>query len=218
MTDLWIVERPQRFYGVEVGARTTIVPLSDGGLLVHSPVALDAGLRAAVEARGEVRAIVAASAFHHLYVQQWMDAWPAATVHCSPKLLEKRADVAWTGPLGDAPDPAWRDTLDQVHFSARTWEDEVVFFHRPTRTMICADAIFNFWRHERLATRLVAAMLGNFRPGATWLERFQIHDPEAARRQVDRMLAWGPERIVLGHGPLVEKEGTAVLTEAYGFL
>jgi Domain of unknown function (DUF4336) len=43
--NLWVVERPQRFYGLEVGTRMTVIRLAGGSLLLHSPVSLDRELR-----------------------------------------------------------------------------------------------------------------------------------------------------------------------------
>jgi glucosamine--fructose-6-phosphate aminotransferase (isomerizing) len=44
---------------------------------------------------------------------------------------------------------------------------------------------------------VIATLLGNRTAGATWLERILIRDRAAAREQVDRMLAWNIDRIVL---------------------
>ena len=38
-----MANRPQRFWGVETGTRTTFVRLRDGGIFVHCPAGLDAG-------------------------------------------------------------------------------------------------------------------------------------------------------------------------------
>ena len=56
---LWVEDRPLRLLGIEVGARMTVVRLEDGGLFLHSPVALDADLRSDLDALGPVRCVVA---------------------------------------------------------------------------------------------------------------------------------------------------------------
>ena len=215
---LWVAARPLRFFGVETGTRMTVIRLADGGLFVHSPIALDAGTRAAVDGLGPVRAIVAPSLFHHLSVGQWIVAHPDAVVCACPGLARKRPDLRWDRILGDDPEPEWRGEIDQVFFHARRLENEVVFFHRRTRTLVCADAVFNLARHPARFTRLVAFLMGNRKPGATLFERVLIRDRAAARSEVDRMLAWRPERIVLAHGDLVERDGTEVLRRAYAWL
>jgi hypothetical protein len=216
--DLWTRTRPLRFLGVETGTRMTIARLADGGLFVHSPGPLDDVAREAVAELGPPRAIVAPSLFHHLWAGEWKRAYPDALLCACPGLAKKRSDLPWDRLLGDTPDPVWRSDLDQVHFSARTMEDEVVFFHRASRSLVCCDAVFNLSRHPSGFTRLVAALLAHREPGATWLERLMIRDREAAREQIGRMLAWDAERIVLSHGEMVASDGREVLRRAYAWL
>jgi len=215
--DIWTTERPQRFWGVETGTRTTVVRLSGGGLFVHCPAGLDDDMRAGVDALGEVRAVVASSLFHHLYVGDWMKAYPGALFCACPGLEKKRPDLAFGHVLGDEPHPLWAGDLAQVFFSAR-FEKEVVFHHPRTRTMICADALLNLRRHPSRLTRLVALFMLNTAPGKGWMERFAVKDWSLGRREVDRMLAWDIERIVLAHGTLVERDGARALREAYAWL
>jgi hypothetical protein len=215
---LWVEARPLHFWGVETGTRMTVVRLADGGLFVHSPVALDDATRAAVDAIGPVKAIVAPSRFHHLSVGEWMRAYPAAIACACPTLERKRRDLAWHRVLGDEPEADWRGEIDQVFFGARPLENEVVFFHRRSRTLICADAVFNLATHPSRLTRTVALLMGQRKPGATLFERVLIRDRAAARAQVDRMLAWRPERIVLAHGDIIETGGEEILRRAYAWL
>lgn len=215
--DLWTVARPQRFFGVETGTRATIVRLRSGGLLVHCPVALDAALRREVDALGPVRAVVASSLFHHLYVGQWMDAYPDAAFWACPGLERKRADLPWTGVLGDAPEDAWKADVDQAAFTARL-EREVVFFHARSRTLVCADALINLSTHPSPVTRAVAFLMANNGPGKGYLERFMVRDHRLGRRQVDRIAEWDTERITLAHGAQVPRDGRRVFLEAYAWL
>jgi hypothetical protein len=216
--DVWVATRKLRFLGVETGTRMTVVRLADGGLFVHSPVPLAGGIAREVAAKGPVKAVVAPSLFHHLAISEWRQAHPDAAFYACPGLEKKRSDVDWRGVLADEPAPEWAGELDQVFFGARSLENEVLFFHRASRTLICADAIFNLRHHPSRFTRCVAFAIGNHAPGATFLEPLMIRDRAAAREQVDRMLAWQPERIVLSHGDLIETGGEAVLRRAYAWL
>lgn len=215
---IWGTTRPLRFFGLETGTRMTVVRLTNGSLFVHSPIALDADLRHAVDALGRVAAVVSPSLFHHLYAGEWRTAYPNAVLCCCPGLERKRADLPWDRVLGDVPEPEWRDDIDQVFFGARTLENEVVFFHRPTRTIILCDAIFNLGTHPSPLTRVVSFLMGGREPGATWLERIMIRNRGAAREQIGRMLAWNAERIVLAHGDIIPSGGRAVLERAYAWL
>ncbi len=215
---VWCRAVPLRFFGLETGARMTLLRLSERALLVHSPVPLTAELRAEVDALGTVAAVVAPSLFHHLYVQPWAAAYPQAITACCPGLERKRRDLRWQRILTDTPEGEWRRDVDQVYFSANKLGNEIVFFHRASATLVCADAVFNLAAHPSAVTRAAAVLLGNRAPGATWIERALIRDRRLAREQVDRMLAWKPQRIVLAHGPIIESDGTEVLRRAFAWL
>lgn len=105
---VWIDTRPAKFWGVETGSRMTVVRLSEGGLFVHSPVALDEETRREIDALGEVRAVVAPSLFHHLHVAGWLSRYPSAVVAACPGLEWKRPDLAFTAVLGDQAPPCGR--------------------------------------------------------------------------------------------------------------
>lgn len=215
--EVWVEARETKFLGVETGTRMTVVRLSGGGLFVHSPVALDDATRGAVDELGEVRAVVAPSLFHHLHVGDWMRAYPGAVFGACPGLEWKRPDLSFSCVLADQPHEAWVRDLDQVYFSARR-ENEVVFFHAKSRTMICSDALLNLSGHPLATTRFVARLMGNRAPGLGWPERFMIRDRRLARRQADRILGWDIDKIVLAHGPVVEREGREVVRRAYAWL
>jgi hypothetical protein len=214
---IWTLQRPQRFWGIDTGTRTTIVRMSDGGLFVHCPVALDDELRARVDALGPVRAVVASSLFHHLYVGQWMEAYPDATFHPCPGLAKKRPDLAWGSELGEAPESAWSADIDQASFTSR-FEKEIVFLHERTNTLICADALLNLSHHPSRLTRTVAFLMGNNAPGKGYFERIAVRDWKLGRKQVDRILEWDIDGIVLAHGALVLHDGRQAVRDAYSWL
>jgi hypothetical protein len=215
--EIWTVARPQRFWGLETGTRTAIVRMSNGGLFVHCPVRLDPELKRQVDALGPVHAVVAPSLFHHLYVADWIAAYPEAEVCPCPGLERKRSDLRWGEVLGEQPRAAWADDLDQAAFTAR-FEHEVVFFHRKSRTLVCADALLNLSQHPSKITRAVAFLMGNSAPGKGWMERIAVQNWKLGRRQVDRILEWDINGITLAHGALVDRDGREIVRDAYRWL
>ena len=185
---------------------------------MHSPVALDPELRAAVDALGPVAAIVAPSRFHHLYVGEWAAAYPRASISGCPGLEKKRKDLAWSHILGDEPAAEWQGELDQVFFGARSLENEVVFFHRASKTIVSSDFVFNLATHASGLTRTVAFLLGQRKPGTTLLERLLIGNRAAAREQIARIVAWNAHRIVVAHGVVIPERATDVVRDAYSWL
>ena len=119
--------------------------------------------------------------------------------------------------LADLPHEVWARDVEQVYFSSRR-ENEVVFFHPRSRTMICSDALLNLSRHPSVRTRALAWLTGNDAPGTGWPEWFMIRNRPLARRQVDRILTWDIDKIVLAHGALVEGDGREIVRRAYAWL
>jgi len=137
-------------------------------LLIHSPTPLSPDLRAAVDKLGVVAHIVSPNKIHNMAMPEWAKAYPDASVFASPGLQERRTDIRFDKTLTSTPERAWEHVLDQV----RTWISratsvprackshtcvlacqtltagnfffsEVLFFHKPTKTLIVCDMIEN---------------------------------------------------------------------------
>ncbi|MGH0034118.1 MAG: DUF4336 domain-containing protein [Myxococcota bacterium] len=218
--DLWTVDHPLVVPGgLAIGARMTVVRLSDGGLFLHSPVPIDDGLAAALAEQGPVRFVVAPNRFHHFYVGAAAERYPDAEVHVAPGLPEKKPDLPPHRVLGDAPDPRWQADLDQVFVEGAPTLNEVVFLHRASRTVLFTDLCFNVRTASGFATRLfwrLNAALGHF--GPTRMVRFTFRDKPAVRRGIDRVLAWDFDRAIVTHGEVLESGAREALREAYSGL
>jgi hypothetical protein len=217
--NIWIVERPQRFYGLEVGTHMTVIRLAGGSLLLHSPVELDPELRRELDAIGRVRFAVAPNRVHHLYAGDVARAYPGARLWIGPGLERKRPDLMYVAILGDEAPSEWRGEVEQVFFRGRPYENEVVFFHRPSRTLILCDLAFNFGPRAALPTRLLMRLLmsyGHFGPSK--LDPLLIRDRRAARASLERILAWDFDRVVVAHGDVLESGGREALRQGYSWL
>ncbi len=222
--DLWVAEQPLRYLGFEMGRRMTVIRLTGGALLVHSPVSLSTQLEGELAALGEVRFVAPASILHgHLYMEQYGDAYPQARLFGVPGLERKRPDLRFDGMLGDAPEPEWADDFDQKRFEGHRVAgrvlNEVELFHRKTRTLITGDLCFNIGPEWPLRTRLLA-WGPRMRPrlGPTVAFRLGIRDREAARRSVERILEWDFDRILPGHGEIVDTGGKDKFEKDFAWL
>ncbi|NNL65005.1 MAG: DUF4336 domain-containing protein [Myxococcales bacterium] len=218
-SDLWITEAPLRFFGLEVGARMTVVRLPDGKLWLHSPIAATAALVREVKALGPVSWLVAPNRLHHLFVGEWQRTIPDAAIHVAPGLDAKRPDLPIAGVLGDAPEPAWKDVLDQVLLAGFPFANEVVFFHRPSATLIATDLAFNVGASSPALTRLAFRLAGTYGElSPTLVERLLVRDRAAFRGSLERILAWPFERVIVAHGDVCEQGGREQLVRGYAWL
>lgn len=217
--DLWTVDRPLRFGGIALGTRMSVVRLRDGGLFLHSPVALDPALRPALEALGAPRFAVAPNRFHHLFAGPYRQAFPAIQLFAAPGLPEKRRDLVFDAVLGDDPPAAWTGEIDQAFVGGCPLLNEVAFCHRRSRTLLLCDVAFNIGPTAPWLTRAVFAAIGGYRRfGPTALESLLIRDRAAARRALEKILAWDFERVVVAHGEVLESGGREALRRGYGWL
>lgn len=217
--DLWVAERPLPLIVGDVGTRMTVIRLADGGLWVHSPVRLDAATRQALDTVGRVRAVVAPSKVHHLFVGDYITGYPGACVYGAPGLAEKRKDLRFHGVLGDEAPPEWSGQIEQHVFRGAPAINEVVFFHPRTRTLILTDLAFNVPAEKASGARLFHWLVGaRGRFGPHRMVRVLIRDRRAARASVDRVLRWDFDRVMVTHGEIIETAGRARVEAAFAFL
>jgi hypothetical protein len=217
--DIWVADRPQRFYGLEVGTRMTVIRLADGSLLLHSPVELDARLRSELDAIGPVRFVVAPNRVHHLYAGRVATAYGDARLWVGPGVERKRPDLVYVAVLGDEAPAEWRGQVDQVFFRGRPYENEVVFLHRASRTLILCDLAFNFGPRAALPTRWLMRLMRSYgRFGPSTLDPWLIRDTAAARASLVKILAWDFDRVVVAHGDVLERGGHEALRRGYRWL
>jgi hypothetical protein len=217
--DLWVATRPLRLVVGDVGARMTVMRLADGALLLHSPVALDAQTRDALDALGHVAWVVAPSKVHHFYVGDYASAYPSALVIGVPGLPEKRRDLRFDALIGEGWTAPWGGEVRIERFAGAPRIGEVVFLHVPTRTLVLTDLAFHVRSDAGPRARLFHWVVGaTDRFGPHRLVRAMIRDREAARRSVGRILEWDFDRVIVSHGEVLESGGHAAFEAAFSYL
>jgi len=225
--DIWIVDGPHiRLMAIPFPTRATIVRLEGGGLWVHSPTALDDALRAQIDDLGPVEHLIAPNWIHYAYLPQWQDAYPGAATWAAPGVAERAAK---TGTLlrinfdlvDHAPD-AWAGQIEQLVVKGSNVHREAVFFHRASGTLILTDLIENFEpRYLPIWMRPIARLAGIAAPNGAMPRdmRMTFRGNEALlRADVEQMIGWAPERIVISHGQMFETGAAATLRRAFAWV
>jgi hypothetical protein len=219
---LYVSDGPRvPFLSIPYPTRMAIARLADGRLWVWSPVALTPELERAVEELGPVAHIVSPNKIHHLFLNEWSQRWPEARVHAPPGLAARKPDLHFHAELQDEPDAAWEAEVDQTIFRGSLAMEEVVFFHRESRTAIVCDLV---QRHDASALRgwrklLMRAdgLVGE--RGSTpreWRASFLRRGPARAARA--KVLSWEPERLLIAHGECAQVDATKILADALGWM
>ncbi len=217
---LWSLDQPFRTGGLELGVRTCVLRVADGSVLVHAPGPGTVAARAAIERIGPVRALVAPNLLHHLFLGDAANAFPQARVFAAPGLRAKRPDLRIDEELGEKPPEAWARELDQIAVQGAPGLNEVVFLHRPSRTLLCLDLCFNVGPPATAFTRLFMRLNGawdRFCPSRIF-RHFLLKDPRALRASIDRTLAWDFDRVTVAHGRVLESGGKEALRQGFAWL
>ncbi len=218
--ELWIADGPTvSFYGFAYPTRMAVARFPDRRLWLWSPIEWTPELGQALDALGEVSALVAPNKLHHLFLGKWAEQYPAARLYAAPGLKKKRPDLTFNAELGAEVPAQWQGVIDHVVVGGSFVLDEVVFFHRPSRTALVCDLIqkldanaFSGWR--RWAMKL-DGLLGP--EGSTPREwRATFTNRKAARAALDTILDWNPEQLILAHGPtFAEKAGDIIASSLH---
>ncbi|MDA0267627.1 MAG: DUF4336 domain-containing protein [Cyanobacteria bacterium] len=220
--DLWTATQPLRFLGLEVGSRMTVVRLPSQDLVLISPIALDEPIYQALDQLGTVRHIIAPNLFHHLSIAATQALYPQAKLWGVADLPAKRPDLTFDALLTEP--GCFGEVLDYRPFEGFAailprgikLARETVFCHRPSRTLILTDIAFNFDHTSSLLTRLAAQMLGSYqtlRPSR--LEKWGSRDKVTVEASVRQILAWDFDRVIPGHGAILETGGKDQLQAGY---
>jgi hypothetical protein len=207
-TGLWCL--PGQFGSKLMPGSTRMTVLEgDGGLVLHSPVALTRDDVQAIEAIGPVTAILAPNTYHHLYLRAAAEAFPGASVFVPEGLEEKIGPVPRAATISRAHPPALPGRIE--HFIVeRHMVRECLLFHSATRTLVTADMLYNYQPENGRWEKLMFGLIGCYgSPKVAFYHRFAIRDKAAVHEMVGAVRAWQPRRIVLAHGRIVEGEDAA---------
>ena len=225
---VWIADGPVIRFGMPwpkmpFPTRMSILDAGGGELLVHSPTELTPSLRDEVLALGKPRWIVGPNRIHYWWVPDWHAAFADAEVWLAPRIEEQsegRIDFPHRT-LGGTEGYPWDRVIATLPVVG-SFMTEVVFFHRPSRTLVLTDLIENFERHKLASfwMRWLASLGGVLAPHGSMPRdmRLTYRDREALRAAIEAMIAWDPERIVIAHGRWFERDGGAELKRAFAWL
>ncbi|MHA1544945.1 MAG: DUF4336 domain-containing protein [Alphaproteobacteria bacterium] len=221
--NIWIVDGPLiSFKGVPFPTRMTVIKLADGSLFVHSPTDPTPELRAQINDLGPVSHLISPNKIHYWWIDAWATHYRQAKKWAAPGSRPAAARQGWEfdGDLGHRPEPQWSDEIDQLIVEGGRFMDEVVFFHKASRTLILTDLIENF-ELSKVRSPIMRCLLkfaGNVDPDGKMpidLRLSYCGRHPAIREGIQRMIAWAPERIILAHGRNYEIDATGELYRAF---
>src|SRR6201994_111425 len=214
--------------------------MQSGSVAVFSPVALTPEVKETVASLGELKYIAALDIEHHIFLGPWHEEYPNAKVIGVEGLPEKRAkqkneDV----PFATIFTKANRETVKVDEEFDREFEyeyvpshpnKELVFFHKPSKTLIEADLMFNLPATEQFSKSGQDATSGILTKLFVWLyntkgnalaqKRFNWYAISSSDRKgwnasVSKINNWDFDTIVPCHGDVIETGGKGVFQKVF---
>lgn len=212
-------------------------------LIVYNPTHLNAATRTALDSWGDVRWIVAPSLVHHVYLDDLAAAYPDATVIAGAGMGKKHPQISKAGrlvelnPARPSSAPRGLSPEIEIEYLPDFIHEEILLFHSPSRTLFCADSLFNLPAVEAYSQANISesergAFLQRFadrnaRPNKSLHQYFQrlasgslslkgLQTPERLQSSMRRVFdEWQPDRIVMQHGEVIETEGLQAIKQAW---
>lgn len=202
---IWTLDRPVWFSGARLRARTTVVRLDDGSLLLHTPAPPTDALVEQLRALGPVRWLVVPNCWHHLGAPAAAARFPEAQVVGPTSAQNRNKALKLHLDIHDARFGEQVPEFESLPLRGVPFWDETVLYHRSTQTLLGADIVCWANAHDHWTWRCGARLTGCYErvrvpPDA----RKKIPDKAAAARSIHAMLERPAHRLIIGHGDIIE--------------
>jgi Domain of unknown function (DUF4336) len=222
--NIWIADGPDvRDMGVIFTTRMTVVELTDGSVWVESPVPVSFDTLQRITELGPVRYIVTATPRHAWRLDLWHTLFPEAQLWMSrpTPLTLKKEHLPISGILGDVPDQGWANDFDQCVFRGSPLFDEVLFYHKESRTVILGDLIQTHLpaKGEPIRNALLKIEGVAYPHSGVGLDlKLSFTNRALARQSLNKLLSWDFDKLIIAHGPCFEKEAKSFVERAFQWL
>lgn len=211
--NLWLLQYPLSVLGTQHGRNVTVIRLSSGKTILHSMAPFTPADVAAIRDLGTLSWLVESMLLHDTYAKEGRTAFPDLPFLGPPGF----SDVVKfpTQPLLPAP-AEWAGEVEVLPVEGAPKLKEHLFLHVPSRSLIVADLVFNFDPNEHGWDRFFHRYIAGFKryPGMSRIFKICISDPEAFKASMAKVMESDFDRIIVGHGEVIESGGKALLKRA----
>ena len=218
--EIWTRDYPFYLRGCYFYARCSIIKLSNGKYLIHSPSPIDDTLIDFVKDK-EIEYIVAPGNYHYLYVAEWKKQYPNAKVLISPgvelKAYNLVSDVIYgilhNNYIDNDINSVLNKDFDFVLIRGFSEMNEVSMIHKRTKTLILVDAmeyVTPKYYHMNRLNHIFWHMLECI------IKHYRLHHISCLHKHLnlikqsfESILKWEFTKIIINHGQNIypEKKG-----------
>jgi len=212
--NLWLLVYPMKIFGADVRRNVTLLRLQSGRLIIiHSTAPFTPQDVTSIRALGEPGWLLEGVLRHDTFAKEGRAAFPGIP-YLAPQGFSEVAGFP-TEPIVPAP-KEWNGEVLSLEIQGTPEMRDTALLHVASRTLILTELLFNFGDNEPLWTELLlrAAVGSEHSPGMSRPYKSEIKDEDAFRASMDAILQWEFDRIIVGHGDVIEFDGNAKLRVA----
>jgi len=208
---IWIDSMPLRVGPAELGARMVVIKLNDGSLVLHSPIELNPSRKQHVDKLGNVSAIISPVKTHNLFVGDWLSAYPDASYYKVNEMpVERGGEKEYF--LDNQEKYPWENDISYVNIGGIPFFNESVFLHKPSKTLIVSDLVFNLHHDQSMLGGMFLKLNGcykKFTPSRIF--KLQVKNKKDFTESVDKLLQLEFDNVIMAHGTPVFGGGHALM-------
>jgi hypothetical protein len=213
---------PVRDMGIWFTTRMTVVKLSDDSIWMESPIPVSFDTLKQIINLGPVRYLVAATPRHVWRLDSYHTLFPEAQLWACPKtsFTLQKGPLPFAGILGETAPESWANDLDQLPFQGNPYLSEVLFLHKESRTVIIGDLIQIHRPKNNPFYNALFKFEGVLSPqGGVGLDlRLSFINRKLARQSLEKLLSWDFDKLIIAHGPCIEKDAKKFMKQAFRWL
>lgn len=211
--NLWLLAYPLKMLGADLRRNVTLIRLRSGKMVIHSTAPFSPEDVAAICALGKPGWLLDGILRHNTFAKEGREAFPGIP-YLAPEGFSEVVGFATTAIV---PTPnEWDGELLALEIQGAPEARDTALFHVPSRTLILTELIFNFGSDEPIWTELLlrAAVGGKHHPGMSRPFKAGVKDDAAFVRSLATILEWDFDRVIVGHGDVIEQDGKSKLLSA----
>lgn len=204
---------PLRFFGLNLGRRVTLLPISGKRLVVHSTAPFSDNHLRAMERLGRPAFLLDATTMHDTFSRDAREILPNAE-YFVPEGFPKKGAGPTARPLSEI-NASTGSEIQTERLEGMRFLTEYACFHPASRTLILGDLLFNLDQSSGYTKWAMRNLLGVKEwPAIDRPVRMAVKDKEAFVSSLQRILAWDFDRIIVAHGSPIETNGKQHLIDA----
>jgi hypothetical protein len=217
MNQLSFLESELKMPLMSLPVRTVFVPINGGGVLISPGSQLK---EEQLKKLKKVTDIVAPSLFHCAGVPKASRIFPNAKKWSVKNAKKAKPRIAWTDELSFATWP-YHDQLPMVELQGIPKINEVLFYHKDSKSLIVTDLCFNLVDAKGLGAWIILNLFGTYRKlGVSKFFLKFCTDRIAFEKSLNEVFALDFQNIIVSHGSNIignAKEKLRFALEERGF-